>query len=255
MTDEHELSTMVRERIGALTGYAYLLCGSVKEAEDLVQDAFVKVFSRRRAPDAATSESYVRRAILTIYLDQYRRRRRWSGIKHLVGVADRQESAELATSAQLDVAVALDALTPRQRACVVLRYYDDLTVPQVAQSLGCAPGTVKRHLSDAHQALRTILGEDVDLPEDSPGTHSTSPPGVNSTSPPGVPRPVGADQTDGADRTGRADRTGGADRSGVGDRPGLGAGEHARFAPRTTAAPDPDRAPATRPSPTTRTRQ
>lgn len=235
MTDEHELSRMVRERIGALTGYAYLLCGSVREAEDLVQDAFVKVFSRRRAPDAATSESYVRRAILSIYLDQYRRRRRWSGIKHLVGVADRQESADLATSAQLDVAVALDALTPRQRACVVLRYYDDLTVPQVAQSLGCAPGTVKRHLSDAHQALRTILGDDVELPDDSPRTHSTSPPGV--------PRPVGAD------RTGRADRTG------VGDPSGVGSGEHARFAPRTTAAPDPDRAPAPRPSPTTRTRQ
>lgn len=234
MTDDHELTRMVRERIGALTGYAYLLCGNVKEAEDLVQDAFVKVFSRR-APDAATSESYVRRAILTLYLDQYRRRRRWSGIKHLVGVADRQESAELATSAQLDVAVALDALTPRQRACVVLRYYDDLTVPQVAQSLGCAPGTVKRHLSDAHQALRTLLGDDVELPDDSPVARSTAPPGA--------PGPTGPDQTSGGDPTGR------------GDLPGPSAGEHARFAPPTTAAPETDRAPAPQPSPTTRTRQ
>lgn len=235
MTDDHELSRMVRERIGALTGYAYLLCGNVKEAEDLVQDAFVKVFSRRRAPDAATSESYVRRAILTLYLDQYRRRRRWSGIKHLVGVADRQESAELATSAQLDVAVALDALTPRQRACVVLRYYDDLTVPQVAQSLGCAPGTVKRHLSDAHRALRTLLGDDVELPDDSPVARSTAPPGS--------PGPTGPDQASGGDPTGR------------GDLPGPGAGEHARFAPPTTAAPETDRAPAHQLSPTTRTRQ
>lgn len=179
MSDEHELSVMVRERIGALTGYAYLLCGSVKEAEDLVQDAFVKVFSRRRAPGAATSESYVRRAILSLYLDQYRRRRRWSGIKHLVGVADRQESADLATSAQLDVAVALDALTPRQRACVVLRYYEDLTVPQVAEALGCAAGTVKRHLSDAHEVLRGLLGEDVELPDDA----SAQPPAATSPGP------------------------------------------------------------------------
>lgn len=239
MTDEHDLSRMVRERIGALTGYAYLLCGNVKEAEDLVQDAFVKVFSRRRAPEAATSESYVRRAILTLYLDQYRRRRRWSGIKHLVGVADRQESAELATSAQLDVAVALDSLTPRQRACVVLRYYDDLTVPQVAQSLGCAPGTVKRHLSDAHQALRAILGEDVELPDDSPVTL-----GASLAVEPGSVEP---DQTDG----GSADS--GGDPSGRHDLPG--AGDHARFAPPTTAAPEIDRAPAHQTSPTTRTRQ
>lgn len=248
MTDEHELSAMVRERIGALTGYAYLLCGNVKEAEDLVQDAFVKVFSRRRAPDAATSESYVRRAILSIYLDQYRRRRRWSGIKHLVGVTDRQESAELATSAQLDVAVALDALTPRQRACVVLRYYDDLTVPQVAQSLGCAPGTVKRHLSDAHQTLRTLLGEDVDLLEDSPDALSAP-----SAPRPSVPRSAGPDQTGGADEDGGVGPSDGGDLSGRGDRSRTVPGEHSRFAPRTAA--DPDCAPAPRPSPTTRTRQ
>ena len=247
MTDEHDLSRMVRERIGALTGYAYLLCGNVKEAEDLVQDAFVKVFSRRRAPEAATSESYVRRAILTLYLDQYRRRRRWSGIKHLVGVADRQESAELATSAQLDVAVALDALTPRQRACVVLRYYDDLTVPQVAQSLGCAPGTVKRHLSDAHQALRTILGEDVELLEDSPDALGASRPSV--------PRSARSEQTGGAAESGGAEPSDGGDLSGRGDRSETARGEHARFAPPTTATSDLDRAPAHRPSPTTRTRQ
>jgi len=190
MTDEHEheLSALVRGRIGALTGYAYLLCGSVKEAEDLVQDAFVKVFSRRRAPGAATSESYVRRAILSIYLDQYRRRRRWSGIKHLVGVPDREESTDLATSAQLDVAVALDALTPRQRACVVLRYYEDLTVPQVAENLGCAPGTVKRHLSDAHEVLRGILGAEVDLSEGAPGPlHLPTPAPL---APPALPTPL-----------------------------------------------------------------
>ena len=166
MTDEHDLSRMVRERIGALTGYAYLLCGNVKEAEDLVQDAFVKVFSRRRAPEAATSESYVRRAILTLYLDQYRRRRRWSGIKHLVGVADRQESAELATSAQLDVAVALDALTPRQRACVVLRYYDGLTEAETAHALGVSAGSVKSQTSRGLERMRTVLGDPSPTPSE-----------------------------------------------------------------------------------------
>lgn len=240
MTDEDELSVMVRHRIGALTGYAYLLCGSVKEAEDLVQDAFVKVFSRRRAPGAATSESYVRRAILSIYLDQYRRRRRWSGIKHLVGVADRQESADLATSAQLDVAVALDALTPRQRACVVLRYYEDLTVPQVAQSLGCAPGTVKRHLSDAHEVLRRTLGDDVELPDGATVPLS------------GATVPLSTVRQEGPSLAARTDTPGRTDGS---DQAHADLGDHARFAPRPTTTPPPDGAPAARTSPTARTRQ
>lgn len=153
--DLHEL---VRTRHRALIGYAYLLCGNTREAEDLVQDALVKVFVPRSTPDASVSEGYVRRAILTIYLDLYRRRRRWSGIKHLVGIADREESHELEVSAHLDVAVALDKLSPRQRACVVLRYFEDLTVPQIAAALGCAEGTVKRHLFDAHAALHSLLG-------------------------------------------------------------------------------------------------
>ena len=153
-----DLSELVRTRHRALIGYAYLLCGNTREAEDLVQDALVKVYIPRAAPDAAVSEAYVRRAILTIYLDVYRRRRRWSGIKHLVGIADHQDSPEAAITDQVDIAVALDALTPRQRACVVLRYFEDLTVPQIADSLGCAAGTVKRHLFDAHAVLQDRLG-------------------------------------------------------------------------------------------------
>lgn len=163
--DLHEL---VRTRHRALIGYAYLLCGNNREAEDLVQDALVKVFTPRSTPTTPFSEGYVRRAILTIYLDVYRRRRRWSGIKHLVGIAERQESAEGAVDDHVDVAVALDALTPRQRACVVLRYYEDLTVPQIATNLGCAEGTVKRHLFDAHAVLAGRLGPLGPLADDSP---------------------------------------------------------------------------------------
>lgn len=159
MTDwETGLSELVRTRHRALSGYAYLLCSNAREAEDLVQDAYVKVFARRHSPDAGSSEAYVRRAILTIYLDHYRRRRRWFDVKHLVGASDRQESSDVASSDVIDVAIALDALSPRQRACVVLRYFDDLTVPAVAERLGCAEGTVKRHLSDARAVLRDRLG-------------------------------------------------------------------------------------------------
>ena len=52
---------------------------------------------------------------------------------------------------------ALTRLTPRQRACVVLRYFEDMTIDQVAHTLGNAPGTVKRHLHDALRVLRDVL--------------------------------------------------------------------------------------------------
>ncbi|MEU8224790.1 RNA polymerase sigma factor [Kribbella sp. NPDC048915] len=52
---------------------------------------------------------------------------------------------------------ALATLSPRQRACVVLRYYEDLTVPEIAAELDCAEGTVKRHLADARAKLATQL--------------------------------------------------------------------------------------------------
>jgi RNA polymerase sigma-70 factor (sigma-E family) len=154
-----ELSTLVHERHRALVGYAYLLCGGSKEAEDLVQDALVKTYSRKSTPDPGGAEAYVRRAILTIYLDAYRRRQRWSGVRHLVGRSERTEGHASAVSDHVDVAAALDALTPRQRSAVVLRYFEDLTVPQIAEQMGCSAGTVKRHLFDAHAVLKGRLGE------------------------------------------------------------------------------------------------
>lgn len=174
---DDELSDLVARRGRALTGYAYLLCGDAQQAEDLVQDALVKVFSRLRRPPArtgavrtvdldaaasgraeiASTEGYVRSAILSLYLDGYRRRRRWTGVRHLVATDDAVRGPEAAATARVDVAAALAALTPRQRACVVLRYVEDLTVPQVAAALGSAEGTVKRHLHDAMAAMQGAL--------------------------------------------------------------------------------------------------
>ncbi|MEN5075423.1 sigma-70 family RNA polymerase sigma factor [Isoptericola cucumis] len=166
-TWEDELAELARGRGRALVGYAYVLCGDQRQAEDLVQDALVKVFSRlRRGPRTApgvhpleggTSEAYVRRAILTLHLDEYRRRRRWNERRHLLAVDDQVRGAASGATARADVAAALGRLAPRERACVVLRYFEDLTVPQVAEALGLAQGTVKRYLADATASLRDVL--------------------------------------------------------------------------------------------------
>ena len=66
----------------------------------------------------------------------------------------------------LDVRAALGALPPQERACVVLRYLDDLTVRDVAAELGLSEGAVKRYLSDGTRTLRRELGDAVDWPEE-----------------------------------------------------------------------------------------
>ncbi|GHH69272.1 RNA polymerase sigma factor [Promicromonospora soli] len=172
---ETELTELVMRRSGALVGYAYSLTRDKPQAEDLVQDALVKVYSRlRRPPEMAdvgrqtvdldqprltNVEAYVRRAILTIYLDGYRRQSSWTGFKHLLADDLYAPGAERVATARVDVGVALAKLSPRQREAVVLRFFEDMTVPQIAQTLGTRPGTIKRHLSNAMELLRGSLAE------------------------------------------------------------------------------------------------
>jgi RNA polymerase sigma-70 factor (ECF subfamily) len=154
-----DMERLVRERERALLGYAYVVCGNPVMAQDLVQDALVKVFSRPRAGlSFDATEAYVRRAITTLYVDQYRRQQRWSKVQHLFGAPDKGEEHAQYTEVSADIAKALAELPPRVRACVVLRFFDDLTVPDIAHSLGLAEGSVKRYLSDGMHALEASLG-------------------------------------------------------------------------------------------------
>lgn len=157
--DDDTLAEFVRDRGAALLKYATLLVGNRRGAEDLVQDALVKVFAGRhgRIGDLDSLEGYVRRAILTLFLDSYRRHRRWVKVRHLFTEPD-VEPRDDDVGTRVDVTAALRTLSPRERACVVLRFYGDLTVPQIAEELGIAQGTVKRYLSDATHALAAVLG-------------------------------------------------------------------------------------------------
>ena len=157
---ESMLDELVRERGRALVGYAFLLSGDTSEAEDLVQDALVKTFSGRMPADAVLSaEAYVKRAILTIYLDGFRRRKHWAKIRHLSAVPDAEEArTEALVTERMHVFQAMGSLSPRERACVVLRFYEDMTVRQIADHLSLSVGTVKRYLSDAIHSLEKTLG-------------------------------------------------------------------------------------------------
>lgn len=156
---EQTLDELVRTRGSALVGYAYLLCGDRREAEDLVQDALVKTFSRGRGGlETHSLEGYVRRAVLTTYVDGFRRRRRWATVRHLLAPDDVGPGHEPGVADRMDVAAALAHLSPRERACVVLRFYEDLTVPGIADALSLSQGSVKRYLSDGVRRMEGLLG-------------------------------------------------------------------------------------------------
>jgi RNA polymerase sigma factor (sigma-70 family) len=155
---EQVLGDLVRERGRRLTRYAYLLTGESAAAQDLVQDALVRVFLRSRSgftPDCA--EAYVRRSIMTLYVDGFRRRRRWALLRPFVAAPEPVEE-ELAAVDRMDLRAALATLAPQERAAVVLRFYEDMPIADVAERMGLAPGTVKRYLSNAVHKLEVRLG-------------------------------------------------------------------------------------------------
>lgn len=162
---QESMEALVRDRERALLGYAYVVCGNPVQAQDLVQDALVKTFSRGRDIAPGKAEAYVRRAITTIYVDSYRRQQRWQRVQHLFREPEAVIMPTPFADLSADVATALNALPPRVRACVVLRYFDDLTVNDIAQQLSLAPGSVKRYLSDGLHALELRLGplDDADI--------------------------------------------------------------------------------------------
>jgi RNA polymerase sigma-70 factor (sigma-E family) len=159
-----QFDQLAAARYPALLAYATLLAGSRAHAEDLVQDALLRTFSRpRRFPTIGHAEAYTRRAILSVFLDGHRRRA--TLVRSFSRVAERPVTVD--PTSNVDdrdrVAAALEDLSPRVRACIVLRYYDDLTVPDLAHRLGISTGTAKRYLSEGAAQLRDVLAtEDVD---------------------------------------------------------------------------------------------
>jgi RNA polymerase sigma-70 factor (sigma-E family) len=137
---------------------AYFLSGDREAAQDLVQDAFVRVagrFSHLRRPDVF--EPYLRRTIVNLFTSQLRRRRLERA--HLA----QERSAAATPHVDADPSVrdemwrALGTLPRRQRAAIVLRYYEDLSERETAQILRCSVGAANQLVARGMTALREHL--------------------------------------------------------------------------------------------------
>jgi len=145
----------------AATRLAYFLTGDRELAQDLVQDAFVKVagrFRHLRMPDAF--DAYLRRTIVNLFTSHLRRLR-------LERAELRRERSETALEhrdrdpAERDAMWrALQRLPVRQRAAVVLRFYEDLSEREAAEVLGCSPGALNALVARAMTNLRNEMGDE-----------------------------------------------------------------------------------------------
>jgi len=159
------LERLVRERGSALVSYGYLLTGNARDAEDLFHDAVVRTFSRGKASvSLGEAEAYVRRAMFSAHMDAGRKESSWRRVFHLLREDSSQASASATVDFRTDLQEALRRLTPRERACTVLRFYDDLTAEAIGRELGISEGAVRRYLSDAAIKLRASLGHIDDDP-------------------------------------------------------------------------------------------
>jgi RNA polymerase sigma factor (sigma-70 family) len=153
------LEELIEKRRSSLVGYAYVLTGNLSDAEDLVHDAVVRTFAKpRQLTGVGHAEGYVRKAIATTFLNSRRKHRNFLAKVHLF--VSEGEVADLAQGVSDTDAVraAMLRLRPRERACVVLRYYEDLPIREIAETLGLADGSVKRYLADAVATLTRDLG-------------------------------------------------------------------------------------------------
>jgi RNA polymerase sigma-70 factor (sigma-E family) len=130
------------------TGYG--VAGDWAVAEELAQEAFVRLWRRWRwirDPDAASA--YLHRTVVNLGNSAIRRR----VLERRVAALHGGQGVEAGPEADMEVRQAIAALSPRKRACVVLRYLAGMTEAQTAQTLGITPGTVK---SQTHKALRQL---------------------------------------------------------------------------------------------------
>jgi RNA polymerase sigma-70 factor (sigma-E family) len=146
------------ERSGTrLCETAFWLCRDWNLAQDLTQTTFIKVYQSWRRIRDADPYPYCKKVLLRTYLDH--KRLKSTAEVQTDAVPDRPSAAD-ATELRLTLLEALGHLSPRDRAIVVLRYWEDHSIATVAELLDLSPGVVKTQSMRALASLRVLLGED-----------------------------------------------------------------------------------------------
>ncbi|WP_007027638.1 SigE family RNA polymerase sigma factor [Saccharomonospora iraqiensis] len=171
--EDQEFAEYFAARRDSVRRTAYLLCGDWHRADDLAQTAFIALHRRwTRIRDRSAVDAYLRKTLVRAAIDESRRPwrrerqtdeppepRRPGGTAH---GTDTSGSLAERVALREDLLVALRQVPPRQRAVLVLRYFDGLDVSGVARALGCGEGNVKSQTARGLANLRAALGEEVE---------------------------------------------------------------------------------------------
>jgi RNA polymerase sigma-70 factor (sigma-E family) len=165
----HELSTLFFAEYPGLWSVAFAMVGDAHLAEEIVMESFVRVSaSWRRVRRLDYPPGYLKKIVINLCRSKLRRRAIELRVNALT---QRRNERELhgwestGSDTRLDLMKAIGQLPPRQRACVVLRYFDDMTDHQIAETLDCSVGTVKSHLFRARRTLEQTLDRSTEVDE------------------------------------------------------------------------------------------
>ena len=158
---DREVTALFDRHYTSMCRLAYVILGDAAMAEEIVMEAMLKTFTGwSRIRDLDRTEAYLRRAVVNLCRSKIRRKviesrvnavsYRRDELRQPAWDPERHETGRL-------VWEAVRRLPERQRACVVLRYFEDLPEAEIAQALGCSVGTVKSQLSKARAKLEVNL--------------------------------------------------------------------------------------------------
>jgi RNA polymerase sigma-70 factor (sigma-E family) len=162
--DEQEFAEYFAARRDAVRRTAYMLCGDWHRADDLAQTAFVALHRRwKKIRDRAATDAYVRTTLVRASIDESRRpwRREWQ-TETLPEPADDTPGLDDLVATREDLLAALKEVPPKQRAVLVLRFFEGLDVTSAAKALGCSEGNVKSQTARGLANLRQVLEREVE---------------------------------------------------------------------------------------------
>lgn len=161
--EEQEFAEYFAAKRDSVRRTAYMLCGDWHKADDLAQTAFVAVHRRwRKIKDRAATDAYVRKTLVRASIDESRRPwRRERNVDVLPEQAGGGQRFDEQVVQRQDLLAGLRQVPPKQRAVLVLRYFEGMDVSGVAKALGCSEGNVKSQTARGLTKLREILGADM----------------------------------------------------------------------------------------------
>lgn len=153
---DQEYTEYVRAGLSQWRRTAYLMCGDWHQGDDIVQRVLTELYRNwPRARRADNLNALVRTMLLRRLIDD--RRRSWARVLLTGWLPDRPAPPAPDPADQVALMAALRQIAPRQRAVLVLRFFQDLTVEETAEALNCAPGTVKSQTAKGLATLRKLL--------------------------------------------------------------------------------------------------